>query len=91
MEQKCIIPTAGPQVMEDDNARGVENVLGRVVVDEEGVLRSWLAPVGYPLQWGDALAQSRLEDLEELLYSAMTTGRPFSLSSSSHASWLRTR
>ena len=73
MDQKCVVPIAGPRVGEDDIARGVQNALGGVVVDEESVLPSWPAPMGYPLQQRDALPQFGLEDLKELLFSASTT------------------
>ena len=73
MDQKCIFPIAGPRVREDDVSQGVQNALGGAIVDEEGVLRSWLASVGFPLQRGDASPQSGPEDLEELLSSALTT------------------
>ena len=72
MDQRYVVPIAGPRVGENYVVRGFQNALGGVVVDEEGVLQSWLASVGYPLQRGDALPQSGLQDLEELLSSAST-------------------
>lgn len=52
MNQKCVLPIVGPQVKKDDVARGVENALCGTVVDEEGVLQSWLAPMGIPSNGG---------------------------------------
>ena len=65
-------PVHGSGKMTLLGARGVQNTLGGVVVNEEGVLRSWPAPVGYPLQRGDALLPYGPEDLEELLSSIST-------------------
>ena len=46
MDQKCVVFIASSRVRQDDLARGVQNALSGVVINEEGVLRSWLAPVG---------------------------------------------